>query len=225
VIDRVVTTLLLGVAGFFPASAVEGADFSASAQVGYWNGETADPAVSTAFNGSPTAVGIGAMAHWTVKPSLMLVAVIDGLQGSTEKGFRQTGTRPTVIVDERVWLRMLDLFGGVRVQPRTSRPLRPYVSLLGGPTLVAQRLRDAPFTDVFTPSPSHEWKAAVQVLAGLEVPVKGLRVGPEVMWRQIIGNVRLAQLSRRYPLNGWGVRLRLRFGDDPHERDSRRTMR
>jgi hypothetical protein len=154
----------------------------------------------------------------------MVVGVLDGLQGSSKKGFRQTGTRPTVIVDERVWLRMLDLLAGVRVQPRASRPLHPFVSVVGGPALVAQRLRDAPFTDVFTPRPTHEWKGAIQLLAGLEVSVSGLRVGPEVMWRQILGDVTLAQLRRSYPLNGWGVRLRLRFGDDSHDRDGRRTM-
>ena len=76
-----------------------------------------------------------------------------------------------------------------------------------------QRLREADFMDAFTPRAQRDWQGVVVLSAGATFGRSRVRVGPEVSWRRIIGDVRLAQL-RFTPvlLDGWGLRLRLQLG-------------
>jgi hypothetical protein len=207
---HVLTTLCLFA---LAATRAEGGGVGLSAQIGYWNANTPDGAVATVFGGSPAAIGAGVALHVAVVPRIQFVASVDGFQGSTEKGFRQTGTRPTIVVDESVWLRMLDLLVGPRFNTGSLGHTRLHAALLGGPTLIDQRIRQVGFTDSFTPEPTRDWKATIEAAAGVEFRTGRVWVGPEVLWRHMVGDVTLAQLHfTPQPLNGWGVRLRVRFG-------------
>jgi hypothetical protein len=197
----------------FAATRVEGGSVGVSGQFGYWNANTSDPNVETVFGGSPTAIGAGVALHWAVTPGMNVIVSLDGLQGSTEKAFRPRSTPPDFVVDESVWLRMVDLLAGLRFQTSDRTSARFYAALLGGPTLIDQRLREVAFTDPFTPDPSREWKATIEVLTGVEFRAGRLHVGPEAVWRHMVGDITLAQLrGQPQPLDGWGVRLRVRVG-------------
>jgi hypothetical protein len=136
-----------------------------------------------------------------------VIVSLDGFQGSTEKGFRSSGTR-SFIVDEKYWLRMADLLVGARVRTRDLRGSRLYLGFQGGPTLMDQPPRQ-PGRDVRAPRSRQEVRFTFEATAGVELRAGRLRLGPEAVWRQMAGRVALRELYEPRALNGWGVRLRL----------------
>jgi hypothetical protein len=135
---------------------------------------------------------------------------LDLFQDTTQRGFRQTWTRPTVIVAEHVRVRVFDFHLGVTLHAKRERRISPYAGVLIGPALVTQAEGEAAFVDVFLPPPQHEWKPSLEIGGGLELRGGRFAVGLEVAWREIFGEVVLSQLREERPLDSWTARLRFR---------------
>src|SRR5688500_3511641 len=110
-----------------------------SGELGYWRARNSDPDVATIFGGAPSAVTVGVALEAPLRRRMALMVSVDAFQGSTERAFRQTGTGPLVVVDEQVWLRMVDLLAGPRFDGGGGGNPRFHTALLGGATVVDQR--------------------------------------------------------------------------------------
>ena len=191
-------------------------DWTLFGAAGAWQVRETDEFVRTLFEGEPDGFALSLGASRPVgHHHAALVASLEYMQGASVNGIRPgrvVGPGPPAgpfVVKESEWLRSAGLLVGIRLQGPPEWSVSPYLELLGGPTLVWQRVREARFGDAFTPLDRDEWEFTLQPVAGVEIRAGRATLAAEALWQHFAGDTTLAQPRAAYDLDRWAIRGRI----------------